>query len=200
MVGWLVGLVANAVVAIAYLSISTVIARALIRSGQIRSNPLGAATAGIFVTCAVHHGMHTVHMALPWFGVEVQRGLAMRSSYDLPMAAWDVVGAVVGVYYWTLRRHYSPLMRGAKLFEDLRQREQQALELNDNVLQGLVVAKLALDLGDQDRARAALQESIASASTIITDLLGPDHRGPTTVLLRSSAALPRQAPAVEEAT
>ena len=85
-------------------------------------------------------------------------------------------------------------------WSDLRQREQQALELNDNVLQGLVVAKLALDLGDHDRARGALQASIASASTIITDLLGPDHRGPTTVLLRSSAALPRQAPAVEDAT
>jgi hypothetical protein len=199
-VGWLVGLVANAVVAVAYVSISTVILRALIRSGQVRSNPLGAATAGIFGTCGVHHGMHTVHMALPWFGMEVERGLAMRASYDLPMAGWDVVAAAVGVYYWSLRRHYSPLMRGAKLFEDLRQREQQALELNDTVLQGLVVAKLALDLGDNERARAALQGSIASASTIITDLLGPDHRGPTTVLLRSSAALPRQVPAVEDGT
>jgi hypothetical protein len=199
-VGWVVGLIANAVVAVAYVSISTVIARALIRSGQVRSNPLGAATAGIFGTCGVHHGMHTVHMALPWFGMELERGLAMRAAYDLPMAAWDVVAAAVGVYYWSLRRHYSPLMRGAKLFEDLRQREQQALELNDTVLQGLVVAKLALDLGDRDRASAALQESIASASTIITDLLGPDHRGPTTVLLRSAAALPRQAPVTEDAT
>jgi hypothetical protein len=199
-VSWLVGLIANGVVAVAYASISTVIARALIRSGQIRSNPLGAATAGIFGTCGLHHGMHTVHMALPWIGMEVERGLAMRSSYDLPMAGGDVLAAVVGVYYWSLRRHYAPLMRGAKLFEDLRQREQQALELNDNVLQGLVVAKLALDLGDQDRARAALQESIASASTIITDLLGPDRRAATTVLLRSSAALPRQAAAVEDGT
>jgi hypothetical protein len=199
-VSWVVGLVANAVVAVAYVSISTVIARALIRSGQLRSNPLGAATAGIFLTCGVHHGGHSLHMVLPWLGVDVDRGLAMRSSYDLPMAAWDVVAAAVGVYYWTLRRSYSPLMRGAKLFEDLRQREQQALELNDNVLQGLVVAKLALDLGEHDRARAALQSSIASASTIITDLLGPDHRGPATVLLRSSAALPRPARATEDAT
>jgi hypothetical protein len=199
-VGWVVGLVGNAVVAVAYLSIATVIAVALVRSGQVRSNPLAAATAAIFVTCGVHHGSHSVHMALPWFGVETVRGVAMRSSYDLSMAFWDVVTAAVGVYYWSLRRSYAPLMRGAKLFEDLRQREQQALELNDTVLQGLVVAKLALDLGDHDRARGALQESIASASTIITDLLGPDHRGPTTVLLRSSAALPRQAPAVEDAT
>ena len=47
-------------------------------------------------------------------------------------------------------------MHGAQLFEDLRQREQQALELNDNVLQGLVVAKMALDLDEPDKADEAL--------------------------------------------
>ncbi len=188
---WGVGLVGNAVVALAYLSIATVITVALVRSGQVRSNPLAAATAAIFVTCAVHHGNHSVHMALPWFWAGDERGLAMRASYDLAMAGWDVVGAAVGVYYWSLRRSYAPLMRGAKLFEDLRQREQQALELNDNVLQGLVVAKLALDLGQEDKARSALDASIRSASGIITDLLGPERRGATEGLLRSSAALPR---------
>ena len=191
--GWVVGLVGNAVVAVAYLSIATVIAVALVRSGQVRSNPLAAATAAIFVTCGVHHGSHSVHMALPWFGVGSARGLAMRSSYDLSMAVWDVVTAAVGVHYWSLRRSYAPLMRGAKLFEDLRQREQQALELNDNVLQGLVVAKLALDLGQHERARGALESSISSASTIITDLLAPDSRPASSALLRSSAALARPA-------
>jgi len=38
------------------------------------------------------------------------------------------------MYYWTLRRNYSSVMHGAQLFEDLRQRERQALELNDTVL------------------------------------------------------------------
>ncbi len=190
----MVGLVGNAVVAVAYLSIATVITVALVRSGQVRSNPLAAATAAIFVTCAVHHGNHTIHMALPWIGVETERGLAMRASYDVSMAAWDVVTAAVGVYYWSLRRSYAPLMRGPKLFEDLRQREQQALELNDNVLQGLVVAKLALDLGEHDRARAALDSSITSAGAIITDLLAPEGRPASRRLLRSSAALPRPVP------
>src|SRR3712207_5123797 len=190
----MVGLVGNAVVAVAYLSIATVIAVALVRGSQVRSNPLAAATAAIFVTCAVHHGNHTIHMALPWIGVETDRGLAMRASYDMSMAAWDVVTAAVGVYYWSLRRGYAPLMRGAKLFEDLRQREQQALELNDNVLQGLVVAKLALDLGEHDRARAALDSSITSAGAIITDLLDLEGRPASRRLLRSSAALPRPVP------
>src|SRR3982750_665312 len=180
---WATGLVGNAVIAVP-----------LVRSGQIRPNPLAAATAAIFFTCAVHHGNHTVHMAMPWFGVETDRGLAMRASYDPAMALWDVVSAAVGVHYWSLRRSYAPLMRGAKLFEDLRQREQQALEFNDNVLQGLVVAKMALNLGEHDRARSALESSIASAGAIITDLLGPDRPRPTTGLLRGSAALPPRVP------
>jgi hypothetical protein len=188
---WGTGLIGNAVIAIAYLSIATVIAIPLVRSGQIRSNPLAAATAAIFLTCAVHHGNHTVHMAMPWFGAEIDRGLAMRASYDPAMALWDVLSAAVAVYYWSLRRSYAPLMRGAKLFEDLRQREQQALEFNDNVLQGLVVAKMALDLDQPAKAQEALDGAIASASRIITDLLGPDRRPGAAGLLRSDAALPR---------
>jgi hypothetical protein len=192
---WGTGLVANGVIAVAYLLISTAILRPLVHSGQVRSNPLGAATAAIFLTCAVHHGGHVIHMAMPWFGTDVQRGLALRASYDSAMALWDVIGAAVGVWYWSLRRNYAPLMRGAKLFEDLRQREQQALELNDNVLQGLVVAKMALDLDQPDKAREALEASIGSASRMITDLLGADQWSTHTVLLRSSAALTQPASA-----
>ena len=94
-----------------------------------------------------------------------------------------------GVYYWTLRRNYGSLMEGAQLFEDMRKREEQALELNDNVLQGLVVAKMSLDLGDQRRASEALETAIGSASHMITDLLGPDRRGSSERLLRGSPAV-----------
>jgi signal transduction histidine kinase len=68
-------------------------------------------------------------------------------------------------------------MHGAQLFEDLRAREQQALELNDSVLQGLVVAKMALDLNQPDRSQEALTSSISAASKIITDLLGRGQEG-----------------------
>ena len=60
---------------------------------------------------------------------------------------------------------------------DLRAREQQALELNDSVLQGLVVAKMALDLNQPDRSQEALTSSISAASKIITDLLGQGQEG-----------------------
>ena len=183
---WQVGLAANAVIAVAYFLITLAIVVPLARSQQLRTNPLGAATAAIFFTCAVHHGTHSVHMLLPSFGVDDTQGLAMREAWGWPLATWDVVGAVVAAYYWSLRRNYSSLMQGAKLFDDLRQREQQALELNDSVLQGLVVAKMALDLDQPERAQQALNSSIDSASRMITDLLGSEHQ--SLKLLRSAPA------------
>ncbi len=70
--------------------------------------------------------------------------------------------------------------------DDRRLREQHALELNDSVLQGLVVAKMALDLGDVAKADAAISTSIEAASRIITNLLGSE--GHDIALLRSDAA------------
>jgi hypothetical protein len=185
---WQIGLWANLVVAIAYLAIAYAIAKPLIDSGQLRSNALGAATAAIFLTCAVHHGGHTVHMLLPYADAEKSKGLALRASYDWEAAIWDIITAAVGVYYWTLRRTYGSLMRGAQLFEDMRQREAQALELNDNVLQGLVVAKMALDLDQREKATAALETAIGSASHMITDLLGTHRDRSDTGMLRSRPA------------
>jgi hypothetical protein len=189
---WQIGLVANAVIAAAYFLIVVAIVVPLARSHQLRTNPLGAATAAIFFTCAAHHGAHSVHMLLPSLGVTDPDGLAMREAWGWPLATWDVIGAVVGVYYWSLRRNYSSLMQGAKLFDDLRQREQQALELNDSVLQGLVVAKMALDLDQPERAQQALTTAIDSASRIITDLIGSEYH--SIEMLRSTPAAVKTTP------
>jgi hypothetical protein len=182
---WQVGLVGNAALGLVYLLIALAVVVPLARSHQLRTNPLGVATAAIFFGCAVHHVAHSVDLLLPSLGVDGSRGLALREAWGWPLAVWDAAGAVVAVYYWRLRRTYSSLDRGAQLFEDLRRREQQALELNDSVLQGLVVAKMALDLDDPDRAHEALTTSIDSASRIITNLLGSEH---SIALLRSSPA------------
>ncbi len=58
--------------------------------------------------------------------------------------------------------------------EQLRRRK--ALEINDNVVQGLTVAKYALDAGDYEEARQAIEQTLEAARHIITDLLdeGPE--------------------------
>lgn len=186
MSSWQVGLVCNTIIMVAYLLITLAIVVPLARSHQLRTNPLGAATGAIFFTCSIHHGAHALHMLLPAFGTDDSQGLAMRAAWGWPLAIWDVIGALTAMYYWTLRRNYSSLMHGAQLFEDLRQRERQALELNDSVLQGLVVAKMALDLNQPGRSQEALASSIAAASRIITDLLGSAAEGHS--LVRSEPA------------
>lgn len=186
MSSWQVGLACNTIIMIAYMLIVFAIVVPLARSHQLRTNPLGAATGAIFFTCSIHHGAHALHMLLPAFGVGDSQGLAMRAAWGWPLAIWDVIGALTAAYYWTLRRNYSSLMHGAQLFEDLRQREQQALELHDSVLQGLVVAKMALDLNQPGRSQEALASSIEAASRIITDLLGSAADGHS--LVRSTPA------------
>ena len=169
---WKIAAVANGVVAVVYVLIAWAIAAPLVRTQQLWTNKLGAATSAIFLTCAVHHGSHSLHMLLPAFGLEEEQGLTMRAAWDGHNAAWDVLTACVGVYYWTLRRQYGSLMRGAALFDDLKERERQALQLHDEVVQGLVVAKMALDLDQKDQSKDALAATLASASRIINDLIG----------------------------
>ena len=130
---WIAGSAANLVIAIAYFAIAWAIVRPLHRTGQLLTNRLGMATAAIFFTCAVHHGMHTVHMVLPIFGIDEHGGSALRNAFDWHMVAWDFVGAGVAVYYWSLRRVYGTLMDGAKLFDDLKERENLAAELSAKV-------------------------------------------------------------------
>jgi hypothetical protein len=120
MTAWQVAMVANAVIAVAYMAIVAAIVIPLARSRQLKSNPLGAATAAVFFTCAVHHGAHAVHMGLPSLGIDDPQGIAMREAWGIPLVTWDVIGAIVAVYYWSLRRNYGSLMQGAQLFVDLR--------------------------------------------------------------------------------
>jgi hypothetical protein len=186
---WIVGLAANTVITFAYFGVVGFILVPLVRSHQLGTNKLGAATAAIFFSCAVHHGIHALHLLMPSVGLDTARGLAMRASWGWDFALWDVVGAAVAAYYFGLRRIYGSLMQGAQLFDDLRRRERQALEINDNVLQGLVVAKMALELDQRDTAVAALDTSIASASRIISSLLDTQERPVAAGLLRTTAAV-----------
>lgn len=170
---WHIGAAANVVILVAYLAIAFTIVRHLLPQGRWRNSPLAVATAAIFFTCAVHHGSHPVHQLLPVFGAEREIGQAMRVAFDdWHVSGWDVITAAVGVWYWTLRGRFPVLVRRSQLFEDQLERERQALEIHDNVVQGLASAKLAFELEDRDRGMAALEQTLGSARHIITDLLG----------------------------
>ena len=70
-------------------------------------------------------------------------------------------------------------------------RRQQALEINDNIVQGLAVAKYSFDLDEQEKAREAIEGTLVAARSIISELLddigGNVDLGPGT-LTRGRAA------------
>lgn len=51
-------------------------------------------------------------------------------------------------------------------------RREQALELNDNIVQGLVVAKMALEGGLDQKALETLASTLEKARALVSDLLG----------------------------
>jgi hypothetical protein len=165
----------NLITAGAYLAISYIILSGLSRTGQLRSNKLGLATGLIFLTCGVHHGAHSVHMLLPLIGIDKAHGTLMRQAWDWHVAVWDFVVAAVGIYYLTLRGSYASVLRGAQMFEDMKVRQSQALEINDNIVQGLAVAQYELERGDEGRSREAIEGTLVKARDLITQLLGERH-------------------------
>lgn len=177
---WHIGAAANLVILVVYLAIAYTILRGLFASSYAwRNNPLALATGAIFFTCAIHHGSHPVHQLLPELGgTEAHVGLAMREAFDdWHVSGWDILTAGVGVWYWTLRGRFPALVRGSALFEDLHQRQTQALEIHDNIVQGLATAKLSFELGDSERGLDAVERTLVSSREIITKLLGDEDAG-----------------------
>jgi hypothetical protein len=174
---WQVVTAANAVVAVVYFAIARSVVLGLVRTGQLRKNKLGTATALIFLTCGVHHGVHAVHMLVPSFGIHDVHALALRQAWHWQSAVWDVITAIVGIYYLSLRGSYASVLRGAQMFEDLKVRERQAIEINDNIVQGLTVAQYAMDAGRDDQTRKAIEESLRRAQEIIDGLLTDGEHG-----------------------
>jgi len=73
----------------------------------------------------------------------------------------------------------------ASKFNRALQARRQAAELNDNVVQGLTAAMYAAELGDLERTRAYVAETLAKASRMLDDLM---LAGGDPDLLRQQAA------------
>ena len=63
----------------------------------------------------------------------------------------------------------------ARQLDDLRRRRGEALELNDTVVQQLAVARLALDLGQHERAGRIIERALAGAQRLVAELLSEQH-------------------------
>jgi len=173
---------ANVVLVLVYGSIALIMLHGLVRGRQWASNPIATATFAIFAACTVGHGLHLEDTLLPYTGVllgytDTAQAAAVteaaRATFSDPLLlVWDVFTAMVAAWYWTIRSRFALLFHGAALCEDMATRTKQAMELHDNVVQGLTRAKLALDLGRREEGAAVVDETLAASKHIIADILG----------------------------
>ncbi|MHB8584793.1 MAG: hypothetical protein ACYDDF_03010 [Thermoplasmatota archaeon] len=177
---WWIGLAANAIVAVAFLAVAAVLAVNAIKTKHVKNNPLGIATVALYITCGGGHVVHTLQLLDVPLGHITAAGLAIEAEYNTDWHMWmiDVLTAMAGVAYWMMRKRFPALVSGAAVFEDLRDRQRHALEIHDSVVQGLVRAKMALDMDQTAESDAALEETLGKARGIITDLLGRDEIKP----------------------
>ena len=64
-----------------------------------------------------------------------------------------------------------------RLVDALRERHRHGIELNDNVVQHLVIARFALDTNDVAKAGEAVSAALAATKSIATELLAGDVLG-----------------------
>jgi hypothetical protein len=168
MADWLPAATFNVVVSLAYLSIGWHILRGVQRSGSWRANPLALATGLIFLSCSAGHAGHVGHL------VDPATRAASLQVYDVHLIVIDGVTALVALWYWSLRGRFPALVRGPAIFDDLQARREGALDLHDHVVQQLVTAKLALELGEHEQGMQALDAGLESSRRIVTGLVGDE--------------------------
>jgi PAS domain S-box-containing protein len=79
--------------------------------------------------------------------------------------------------------------------QEERMRRRAALEINDNVLQGLTAALYALEVDDEDAARGYVLRTLDAARRVITDLSTPiegDEFRPGDLVRENAAQVPGQ--------
>jgi hypothetical protein len=83
----------------------------------------------------------------------------------------------------------------------MKVRQRQALEINDNIVQGLTVAKYQLDRGKDEHTREAIEATLRKARALITELLGERESevglGPGDLRRSSRAVVANESEALE---
>ncbi|MFC7534043.1 ATP-binding protein [Actinoplanes sp. GCM10030250] len=111
-------LLGNLMIMMAYAAIMMAILVPVSRAGQLRTNKLAVATAMIFFSCAVGHGLHAVMGYRTIMSEAASLHGHPGREWIWAMASWDAVTAMIGVYYWSLRRGYAVLLGPGAIYVD----------------------------------------------------------------------------------
>lgn len=147
-----------------------------------------------FAYVVVHHGV--LGVLLPSSVYDHEAAQSNPWAWAAIHGVFVLAAAIVQIFSWRTAEREHERAEGFRLkFQAAHLRRRSALQINDSVLQGLVVAKLALAVGDRARSEKALDAALDNARTIISDLLdsGEGTVTPGSLILE-------QAPSIESAT
>lgn len=136
----------------------------------------GMDPAAIARASAIHHedgeaakrnaAAGLVHLEFPFGALVVQTG---PYTPFFGQDEIDLLGALGALANLAMSRVAAGDLR--MQLEKATLRRQQALEINDNIVQGLAVAKYSFDLGQEAKAREAIEGTLVAARSIISELL-----------------------------
>lgn len=177
---WMLAAGANAFMVLIYAWIATIMIRGIQDGHQWRSNPIAVATAGVFVSCTIGHGLHLAHVLPPLSLLQPAEAAAARAMFaDWRLIAWDGFTAATAIGYWFLRGRLVAVYAGASLGEDFQERERQAALIHERVVTGLDRAQAQFDAGDRAAGMETLARTLEEGKGVITTLLGkPGVRPP----------------------
>lgn len=140
------------------------------RAAAREAGESGTATAR---TGSGQRGAFIAAAAIPAIGWTVVSDTPARVALsELPTLRWTAVafGAIGALLLLGLLAAYIRMSRRVQRAELAELRHAQAFEINDSVVQRLVIAQMALELGRIDEAKAAIGAALDSGSELITRL------------------------------
>lgn len=177
---WWIGFIGSAITAVTFIAVGVALARSLNKTQQWRQNPLGVGTMLIFITCGVGHLIHTLQLLYLDIAGPAAIGEAARIHYgEWHLWIADGATAAAGTWYWLSRRAFPNLVSGAALYENVRRQQRRAVEIHDNVVQGLVKAAWHLDLDDPGGSKRALRATLDASERMKAEIeqTAQDTRG-----------------------
>lgn len=185
---WVLGMVLNAVVGAAFLTIGLSMATRVTLTNQWRRNHVAGIFSLLVVACGAGHGLRAGLLAAPSLGIDLLAAEAARVEFaDWHMWVADLATALAGVFYVAARVRGEGLLATARAFQDFRTRRNRALEVHDGAVQNLAAAKLALESGQQEVAKDRLRDCLETSRGYLTDV-HPDLDGESGGQLGADAA------------
>jgi hypothetical protein len=171
---WQLVTAGNALTAATYAALTWTLGARLQRTGQLspRVNPLGAALLAVLGTVALRAALLTAQM----LGLDPEAARALRDGWTMWSVPLPFVAAATGLVYLRLRRRAGDDAGPGSLYPDHALRRRRALEINDNIVQGLLAARELDAIGGRAEAHVALGRTLEQAQRMMDELLDAEVR------------------------